>query len=190
MTRRCFIAIPPDDRTLRKIARFMRTVDLPNARLVDPANYHITLKFLGDVHDELIPDLQTRIVQVAASHPISDIDLTHVDYFPTPRRPRVFAACAICTPEVVALHQSMESTIADSGIPRDTRSFRPHLTLARFKHRPGTAYPKARDFEFPSLGFPMNCIQLIESKLQPTGPIYTPLTECSLGTSKSAIEDR
>jgi 2'-5' RNA ligase len=100
-------------------------------------------------------------------------------FFPNERRPRVFSAGIEASPNLAPLANAIDATLEKLGIPRETRAFAPHLTLARFDP-PGVSQElrvaaqenAARDFgtlrtrEF----------HLVESKTRPGGAEYTRLS--------------
>ena len=136
---RLFIALdlPPGPRgTLIALA-----AGIPEARWVTREQLHLTLRFLGSVADETLPDLKNNLSRVAA--PAFRTSLAGVGVFPpvpTRRKPaRVLWAGLAPAEPVRALKQAIDAVI-DAVLGPDPESashgFSPHVTLARFKEPP------------------------------------------------------
>ena len=168
---RCFIAIliPPDlGRVLGEVQKKLRG----NVKLVEPENLHINLKFLGDVDDSRIPLIKGAMDQAAASHQRFNIQLYGIGSFPHPTNPRVVW---VGVNGDFSVQETLERELEKLGIPRESRDFKPHITLAR--NRFGRLeIPEAGD-----LGkFGADKIELVKSELKPTGPSYTVIHSAQL----------
>jgi len=149
----------------------------PETRWVNPANLHVTLKFIGNVVTEKLLSIEQALTGVPVFRPF-DIEFRGLGFFPNDRRPAVIWAGILAPPELAALATGIDEVISTCGIPRETRPFAPHLTLARFKEprlsqalRTQAAHFKDRFFVKQSFGE----FQLMESKLKNTGAEYTTL---------------
>lgn len=126
---------------------------LPGARWVDPANYHITLRFIGDVDGGTARDLTGILAESRARAPIA-VTLDALATFGG-ARPRAIFAHAVASEELAALQSEQERLIRRAGLPPETRKFTPHVTLARMRDaHPGdvAAYIAGRG-QFPKLSF-------------------------------------
>jgi len=110
------------------LVRATRTaVRRSGGRPVPPRNYHVTLAFLGNQPAHLCADVVSAGEAVAAE-PV-DLTLDRFGYWP---RPRVFwIGPTECPPALTNLAGDLWERMAAIGVPRETRPFRPHLTLAR-----------------------------------------------------------
>lgn len=147
-------------------------------RTVDPRSLHITLRFLGDTDDLLIPDL-CRILEGALRGMCAPtVTLRSIGCFPSPSRPRVVWAGVEDEGRLATIAERIEDGLAGLGFEREDRAFRPHLTLARVKD-PKTGVMKGlQDLEGREMGrFTVEDVSLISSELTPQGPIYR--TVCS-----------
>lgn len=106
---------------------------LTGARWIDPENYHITLRFVGDV-DERMADRLADILADVRSGPI-EVALTALDAFGGDRPRSIFAAVAPSR-ALSELQAGHESAARRLGLPPETRKFVPHVTLARLKDTP------------------------------------------------------
>lgn len=103
---------------------------LPGGRWVDPENYHITLRFIGDVDGRTASDVADLLMRVRR-RPFK-LHLDGLGAFGG-RKPRAIYARVAPTPELMALQMETEQTIQRSGLPPEGRKFIPHVTLARLR---------------------------------------------------------
>lgn len=152
------------------------------ARWVPSANRHLTLKFIGQVDAEAVQDIVDKLGRVE-SRPVMVV-LRGLHVFPSNRRPRILVA-AVEPDEVLAtLHRDIEQVLQEIGIPRETKSYRPHITVARLKHeRPERIREFMRE-KSPSVvaAFVASRFRLYESMLKPTGAAYSVRSEFALTT--------
>ncbi len=87
---RLFLAVPLDEPTRRALTQALSGVQLPG-RPVLPLNWHITLRFLGDVDVQARHTLQTTLSATTFGPPFA-LRLSGIAAFPTPARPRVIVA--------------------------------------------------------------------------------------------------
>jgi 2'-5' RNA ligase len=103
---------------------------LGGARWIDQDNYHITLRFIGDIDDRLAHDVAEALDSVR--RPPLDITVTGLDAFGG-ARPRALIARVAPSPELVELQAEHERLIRRAGAAPETRKFSPHVTLARLR---------------------------------------------------------
>lgn len=152
----------------------------PTARIQwgPPQNLHITTKFIGEWPEDRLGELQTALaaVEPRASIPVR---IRKVGFFPNPHAPRVFW-CGIEAPGLESLVADTDRAAAALGIPRESRAFSPHLTLARIKERPNLQPLREAIAALPSLEFgefTADRFFLYQSRLSPSGSVYTKLAE-------------
>ena len=98
-------------------------------RPVPLANLHLTLGFFGDQPEEPLTALANRL-RAMPPPPACGVRGHRVVPFPDSGAP-LLALELRATPELMALHAAVDAASACSGLPRDARPFRPHITLAR-----------------------------------------------------------
>jgi 2'-5' RNA ligase len=103
----------------------------PDARWVSEAHLHLTLKFLGEQPESVVPELATAIDTIGAATRPLDLALGAVGAFPTPRRPRVVYLTVAPDPKLELLHHDVEVACAALALPISGQPFRPHVTLGR-----------------------------------------------------------
>lgn len=141
-----------------------------DARWVD--SFHLTLSFLGDVHQHQIPD----IVDAAASISFQPFQLTlnSVGVFPLRGDPSVLWVGVEKSDRLAALHKTLKAEMRQVGLVLEKRKFHPHVTLARFKEPPDqTAFDwLATHMTYRSGPFWVREFHLISSILSPRGSQY------------------
>jgi len=142
---------------------------------VRPESLHVTLKFLGEVADEEIGAVRAALEEIRSEQAVS-LEFRGLGFFPNTKRPRVFWAGIEASANLKKLAEEIEAAMEKCGIPRETREFSPHLTLARLE-RPSmpeklrVAIAENEQREFGALR--TNEFHLIQSKLKPSGAEYT-----------------
>jgi 2'-5' RNA ligase len=182
LTMRLFIALDLPSAVVQKLESLLDTLR-PTARIswVQPANMHITLKFIGEFPEERIPELTAALDHILKPGAIP-LAVRELGFFPNPRSPRVFWV-GVEAPGLAELASEIDRTTAKFGVEPEKRAFSPHLTLARIKDRlnlkplqDAIAAMPSRDFG----RFDVNSFYVYRSQLRPTGAIYTKLAEFTL----------
>lgn len=100
------------------------------ARWIDPENYHLTLRFIGDIDDRTANDVADMLD--AVQRPSFELRLTGLDQFGG-KKPRAIFASAASSPALIELQAEQERLLQRIGLPAETRRFTPHVTLARLR---------------------------------------------------------
>lgn len=103
---------------------------LPGARWIDAENYHVTLRFVGDVDDGMARDLALLLDGVRRG-PVT-VRISDLDVFGG-ARPRALIAKVEQTAQLMELQGELERVARRAGLPPETRRFTPHVTLARMR---------------------------------------------------------
>ncbi|MDE0683167.1 MAG: RNA 2',3'-cyclic phosphodiesterase [Candidatus Poribacteria bacterium] len=146
-----------------------------------PGNFHLTLKFLGDVPPEAIGVVSEAVENVAATqHPFS-IEFGGIGAFPTLARPRViWVGIKHGAATVSNLAKAVNLDLKHLGFPTDN-CFHPHLTLGRLRS-PVNLQPLKnvlRKYDtIDGATVSVNEITVMQSQLHSNGAIYTPLNVC------------
>ena len=104
---------------------------LPGARWIDPENYHITLRFIGDVDHATARDLFSLLGDGRRRGPLT-VTLDELATFGG-ERPRAVFARAVPTIDLNELQSEHERLVRRVGLPPERRKFTPHVTLARLR---------------------------------------------------------
>ena len=176
---RLFIALhlPKKERDrIHRAARPLRERELP-VRWVDPAHFHVTLKFLGETRDSLVGSIEAVLEKVAGTTPPFAVTLGGFGAFPTIRRPSVLWAGMDASPELRCMKQDIEWGLAASGFDRETRAFHPHLTLGRAGEDGGAGAFRGVDDLVAGLdytgSFIVRSVDLMRSLPSRSGPRYS-----------------
>jgi 2'-5' RNA ligase len=102
---------------------------LPGARWVEPENYHLTLRFIGDIDDALAREIADMLGRV--HRPGFDLRIDGLTSFGG-NKPRALVACVPAPPELVELQADHERLMQRVGLEPE-RKYRPHVTLARLR---------------------------------------------------------
>mgnify|MGYP001609680541 CR=1 FL=1 len=157
-----------------------------------PASIHLTIKFLGDMDEQVIDPLLVAVEQAIGSQIAVNVPLERLGAFPHPQSPRVLWVGpsekwerGAEAKRVAEIHGAIERACEALSFLRETRPFSPHLTLARIKvgeRHVGLALAKSGVLDRPlSLGsLAVESVVLMKSELKPTGSVYTKLWEMRL----------
>ena len=104
---------------------------LPGARWVDVENYHMTLRFIGDVEGHVADEIANALDRVR--RPSFSLALSGVGQFGG-RKPHSIWAGVAASPDLFALQAEIERICQRLGLPADPRKFTPHVTLARLRN--------------------------------------------------------
>lgn len=174
---RSFVAIPLPleiETQLRSAVRSLEQQGV-SGRGVSSGAMHLTLKFLGELSRDQVPEVADRLGRVAAGSGPFRVALGGPGAFPNRRSPRVVFVEVESGAELLGLHQSIEEGLVGMGQAREERGYRPHLTLMRLKSRRHGG--RLRNWlESPlamsGASFQVDCFHLYQSVLKPQGAEY------------------
>ena len=181
---RAFIAIPLSQQVKDKIEAAqdrLRKADA-DVRWVRPANIHITLKFLGNIEDTIIPAVKSSLSSILKSAFRFELEIKEINAFPNLAFPRtIWAGIGQGQKECMALQKDIEQAMEKLGIESEARPFSAHLTLGRIRSDKNRqqlidTLKKEKDFD-PKTKVSAGKIVLFQSLLNSEGPIYTALEE-------------
>ena len=158
---RCFVALWPSAPVRDALAHSVR---LPgNCRPVPPANYHLTLCFLGDIPETRIPALSSVVADLRVT-PFS-FDLAVTGHFDGPGV--AWVGPVIESEELRRLQRAVAGRLSDAGFAFDARPFRAHVTVARRCREPGLAW------HGPPIAWPVDGVALCRSDGTDAGVRYS-----------------
>jgi 2'-5' RNA ligase len=103
---------------------------LPGARWIDPENYHLTLRFVGDVDDPVAHEVAAMLGTVRRTE--LELRFESLASFGG-RRPRALVAALAPTPALMDLQAEHERLMRRAGLDAEGRKYTPHVTLARLR---------------------------------------------------------
>lgn len=185
---RSFVCLTLQRDVQGRIAEWIHTLKstAPSLKWVKPEALHVTLKFLGTVSYPCLCDFCCALRETLQKERIRAIPLRleDVEILPHFREPRV-----IClrlgggTVFLERLQRFVEDVAEVKGIPRESRRFLPHLTLARVREPRDCSvslFESLSSNPLHGLGWIGNTLVVMRSDLRPAGPLYTPISEQTL----------
>ena len=183
---RTFIAVSLSLSVLSGIEKLMRTLqsDLKGVHWVEPKNLHITLKFLGDVPLNDLPQLIRAVTQWTQKIYSFDINFQDFGVFPNRESPKtIWIGIREGAAELGQLAEQINEGLIPLGFPKEARRFSPHLTIGRVKKSlhdlpliPILDKQQKRSFGSCSVSE----IQIFSSELTRRGPLYDELAAIPL----------
>lgn len=161
-SRRLFFALWPGEAIQRRLADLARKLaDETQGKAVAWHNIHSTLAFLGDVPDDVIPEL------IKLAHGQRDFSaelvLDRIGWF---RQGIVYAAPTESPKELLQLASNLRETLQGSGYRIERRLFVPHITLVR------NAQQSPRSNGISPVPWPVRGVRLAHSELGSSGVAY------------------
>jgi 2'-5' RNA ligase len=179
---RCFVAVEipePIQALLQPVQTHLQSQIHKGTSWTKPGNFHLTLKFLGDLHSEAIHDVSAALQRATDRHPPFSIALGGIGAFPNLARPRViWMGIKQGASTVSRLAKAVNMELAHLDFSIDNR-FHPHLTLARLRTATNLEPLKNILRKYDTIvggSMCVNEIALMQSQLHPRGAIYTPLS--------------
>ncbi|KJS38557.1 MAG: hypothetical protein VR70_09650 [Rhodospirillaceae bacterium BRH_c57] len=154
---------------------------VPGARWVEPANLHVTLRFIGEVDENIAADIDGALAEITGPPPT--VALNGLGRFGDKRGARILYVGVDPDPALVRLRDKVESACVRAGITPEKRRFMPHVTLARFSQPAGGRLDAivAANTTWRPGSFTADRFVLFSSHLSHTGASYTPEREYLLG---------
>jgi RNA 2',3'-cyclic 3'-phosphodiesterase len=161
----------------------------PGARIqwVRPEAMHLTLKFLGNVDEALLPEIERVMGEAAKGSRAFSLDVAGLGAFPDARAPRVLWTGLSGKADVlVDLAAGLDHRLERLGFSPEKKPLQPHLTLGRIKDRVREVGRALADTgviqQSDRVGsLDVSALSLMQSDLQPSGAVYTRLAEVKLG---------
>lgn len=185
-TLRSFLAIEVSEALKSETHHFVETIrsKYTDFRFIPSQNWHLTLHFLGQVETEKIEILAACTSKALENVRPFSISLERFGTFPNWHQPRIlWIGIGGDLPQLSALKEQLDQVLRKMHFHIETRSYHPHITIARFKG--GT--PRLRsepEEQFKSrLVDSVHYITLFRSDLSPQGAQHIPLRTFLLGGS-------
>jgi 2'-5' RNA ligase len=187
---RSFIALPLEPARKSCLAKLQRDLraEYPGLTPVAPDNLHLTLHFLGDRTAEELAEIGRIMLSVGVKKRLFNVTLEGLGVFPSLRRPRVLWIGLTPQDEVIELHTLLREQLTQAGLLREQQSFRPHLTLGRFKDFRQQAISLGHFLTRGCGSMLVANMVLFGSRLTAQGAIHSPLVTVALTAGKSSAE--
>jgi RNA 2',3'-cyclic 3'-phosphodiesterase len=158
---------------------------LPGARWIDPENYHVTLRFIGDIDGMSANEIASMLFRI--NRKPFEVKLQGLHSFGG-RKPRAVVAAVEPSRPLIELQAELERMMQRMGLDPEGRKFTPHVTLARLHDASSqdvADYLSVRGY-FPSRTFMASRFVLFSSRASTGGGPYVveaPYALSACGTS-------
>lgn len=176
---RLFVSIDLPDDFASEVAAVQDGLDgLDGLRLTAPRQSHVTVKFLGDVPEDRLPELEAALESAVEDSGVDPFEAEYgglgvfpsLDYISV-----VWIGVRDGGPEMTRLHEAIERETVALGFDPEDHDFTPHVTIARMDHAaekgPVRRFVRERD---PTVGrTEVTEVSLTRSDSGPDGPVYS-----------------
>lgn len=186
---RCFISVELPEELKKNIYVYIEKLKAAGAdvKWIRPENLHLTLKFLGATMEELLKDINERLLFVSKSRERFYLQVSGAGAFPNMKYPRVIWLGVHDSNEIAKLQRDIDESMAELGFERDDKQFTPHLTIGRvISLRSKDALMKElatlKEVYFGKIE--VSNITLMKSELKPGGAEHFKLSEIPIGKER------
>jgi RNA 2',3'-cyclic 3'-phosphodiesterase len=171
------IGFPPE----LKLRLSLLCSGVPGAKWVDAGNFHLTLRFIGEVAEDRAADIDDALVRLRATR--FDLQLAGAGVFGGGDKPRNLWVGVERSPKLLALRDKIEQALIRAGLPPEPRKFTPHVTLARLHNPPADqlGWFLAAHAGFRAEPLPVEAFSLIASFQTKAGSVYEDQADYPLG---------
>ena len=170
------IPLPPEQRlTLSILCR-----GVPGVKWVDPGNYHVTVRFIGEVDEGVAAEIDEVLAGVRL--PRFELAVAGTGSFGPDDKPRVIYAGLDRSAPLALLHDKVEIALMRIGLPPEGRRYSPHVTLGKIQNtNPIEIRRFVAEHNLLRLpGFRVEAFSLIRSYLTKSGAIYEDVADYPL----------
>ncbi|ASJ03609.1 2'-5' RNA ligase [Thermococcus profundus] len=173
---RAFIAIEVSDTVRNNLIKAQERIGSKAAKIkfVERENFHVTLKFLGEIDEATAEEVKKALAEIAKKHKKHRAKVKGIGVFPNPNYVRVIWAGIENDEGIKAIANDVEREMRRLGFKKD-KDFVAHITIGRVKFvRDKLELAMAlKDLANEDFGeFDVEAIELKKSTLTPKGPIY------------------
>ncbi len=176
---RLFVAIDlPWDLRHRIVA--LAVAGIQGARWVPPENYHLTLRFIGEVPPHVAEEIDLALAALRGQQ--LDLTMAGVGTFDKGGRANTLYIGVDRNPRLEHLQNKIETALQRVGLEPERRRFQPHVTLARLDNAPEfklVAFVQAHNL-FRAEPFPVEHFTLFSARLGKEQSVYTAEVEYAL----------
>ncbi|MBQ9405055.1 MAG: RNA 2',3'-cyclic phosphodiesterase [Synergistaceae bacterium] len=174
---RLFVAVKLPGHAADELENFLSELrPLAKIKWVRREQFHITLKFIGEIESFRLEDVKAALEDIKTFEPFT-IELDYIGAFPNLNSPKVlWLSGDRGAYELAKIARLVNDSLYDEAeIEREAKKFRAHLTLARLKEPYLPEELVRRLGTVPKLSWSCSELVLMKSVLTPKGPIYTQL---------------
>lgn len=181
MEKRLFVSIPLSKEYKDVLAASQEKDQYKHLRFATTEQFHLTVCFIGDTDDRLLPVIADALSEAAAKRSPFALAFERIDLFPLKiRQPNMVWAFFRESEIFEDLARDVKNALVKADpaflpLREEWRKDIPHVTLARFRGREYPRQPRQPLSPLPPM--PVDRIELMTSVLYPDGPLYTRLAE-------------
>jgi 2'-5' RNA ligase len=133
---------------------------------------HLTIKFIGDVSNEMVEEISDELIFVT-QYPEIKCSFNKFEFFYRDEKPTILWAGLKIDDLLSLLIKDLNQKLGKFSIPAEKRKFNPHITLLRIKNDPGINFVNNfKNFTFEPILFTTNSVTLYKSILHPVASEY------------------
>ncbi len=190
-TMRAFIAATAPPEVVAQLEQVQEQLQAhcaaPVVRWTRAGQFHLTLKFLGNIPGDCLPELELALRRACQGAPSLHLGVKRLGCFPHAKSPRVlWVGFSGDVARLCGLQHRIEMETRGFGGPQEDRSFHPHLTLGRVNQAASSRELRRLTQALPTIkagalgSWTISQIDLIQSRLSSEGAKYTTLASVSL----------
>lgn len=175
-TVRSFLAIEVDENLIPQILDVEKEFKKTDTKIkyVPAENMHLTLKFFGNIDEEMIDDIGDAVERVILRYGSFDLDIENCGSFPNQKVIKVIWLGLREGSPITQLQKDLDKEFKKLGFKKE-RNFISHLTIGRVKSPKNKNQIKDKIEEFKDIKIgkmTVKSLHLKKSTLTPDGPIY------------------
>lgn len=187
MKKRIFVGIEISDEAKEKTSKFIEDLrtEFPKIRAgwEKKEKLHLTLKFLGEIEENQLSELIAAVEKTSEKIVSFSLRLENTGVFPNAKKAKVlWIDLKDEKGNLIELNKILEEECEKHGFKRESRNFKPHLTIARLRE-PEKSLKLVEKYlhkKFEPVEFEVSEIVIFQSVLQSTGSIYTKIGNAKL----------
>ncbi|WP_407408602.1 RNA 2',3'-cyclic phosphodiesterase [Peribacillus sp.] len=155
--------------------------EFPFKKWLHPADYHITMAFLGNAEDTMKEEALEKIKRALANEQSFELKVEGIDVFGKKESPRILWAGVKQEERLTSIQKKIYASCVEAGFELDKKPFKPHITLARkFEGETPFSINEARQLAKPEAkAFQASQIALYQTHLG-ASPSYEPVYTINL----------
>ena len=130
-TRRLFVGIPLSKELKKRLVREMEGFPKEASLLTREENLHVTVFFLGFVHEEQVADVCARVGAVCADIESFELEFTGLKLMESDENPKMIWLEGTASEGLKKLREEIEKEFA--SFITEKKAYRPHITLSKIK---------------------------------------------------------
>jgi RNA 2',3'-cyclic 3'-phosphodiesterase len=163
-------------------------IQLRNSIIINPLDYkweapdklHLTLKFIGEVEDNLVEKIQNEISFIN-EYKAFNCTFSKFGFFYSGKEPKILWLGLYINEEIFNLVIRLNEELVKFGMEKEKKKFKPHLTLIRVRKKLDKNFINScENCKLPDTEFLADSISLIKSELQSSGSRYTEIKNYKL----------